>query len=152
MNTWNGSGNVATAPTLRYTTTSGKAVINFNIAIRENIKDKETTFVTVTAWDKLAEACNQYVHKGDFIIIKGHLRCKNYTDKENIKRTQHFIEAEQIEFDPRNAAVKSNNEVNPADGASDAAANESTNSDNQSAATAPFGSQPANQYEEDIPF
>lgn len=143
MNTWNGTGNVATAPTLRLTTTGGIPVINFNIGIRENSKDRETTFVTVTAWDKLADACNKYVHKGDFLVIKGHLRSRSYVDKDNIKRLQYYIEAEQIEFDPRNSASQTNAAVNSA--AADG-------NQNQSPEAAPFGEQPVNQYEEDIPF
>lgn len=140
MNTWQGTGNVATAPTLRLTTTGGIPVINFNIGIRENGKDRETTFVNITAWDKLADACNKYVHKGDFLVIKGHLRSRSYVDKDNIKRLQYYIEAEQIEFDKTNAAVNS--------------ANSSTvdENQNQSSESAPFGEQPVNQYEEDIPF
>lgn len=145
MNTWQGTGNVATAPTLRLTS-SGIPVINFNIGIRENGKDRETTFVNITAWDKLADACNKYVHKGDFLVIKGHLRSRSYVDKDNIKRLQYYIEAEQIEFDPRNTASKTNAAVN--------SANSSTadENQNQSAESAPFGEQPVNQYEEDIPF
>lgn len=145
MNTWQGTGNVATAPTLRLTS-SGIPVINFNIGIRENGKDRETTFVNITAWDKLADACNKYVHKGDFLVIKGHLRSRSYVDKDNIKRLQYYIEAEQIEFDPRNTASKTNAAVN--------SANSSTadENQNQSSESAPFGEQPVNQYEEDIPF
>lgn len=145
MNTWQGTGNVATAPTLRLTS-SGTPVINFNIGIRENGKDRETTFVNITAWDKLADACNKYVHKGDFLVIKGHLRSRSYVDKDNIKRLQYYIEAEQIEFDPRNTASKTNAAVN--------SANSSTadENQNQSSESAPFGEQPVNQYEEDIPF
>lgn len=144
MNTWQGTGNVATAPTLRLTTSSGIPVINFNIGIRENGKDRETTFVNITAWDKLADACNKYVHKGDFLVIKGHLRSRSYVDKDNIKRLQYYIEAEQIEFDPRNTASKTNTAVN--------SANSSTadENQNQSSESAPF--EPVNQYEEDIPF
>ena len=146
MKTWQGTGNVATAPTLRLTTSSGIPVINFNIGIRENGKDRETTFVNITAWDKLADACNKYVHKGDFLVIKGHLRSRSYVDKDNIKRLQYYIEAEQIEFDPRNTASKTNAAVN--------SANSSTadENQNQSSESAPFGEQPVNQYEEDIPF
>ena len=125
MNTWQCTGNVATAPTLRLTTTGGIPVINFNIGIRENGKDRETTFVTITAWDKLADACNKYVHKGDFLVIKGHLRSRSYVDKDNIKRLQYYIEAEQIEFDPRNTASKTNAAVN--------SANSSTVDENQNA-------------------
>lgn len=145
MNTWQGTGNVATAPTLRLTS-SGIPVINFNIGIRENGKDRETTFVNITAWDKLADACNKYVHKGDFLVIKGHLRSRSYVDKDNIKRLQYYIEAEQIEFDPRNTASKTNAAVN--------SANSSTadENQNQSSESAPFGEQSVNQYEEDIPF
>lgn len=154
MNTWNGTGNVATAPTLRYTTTGGTPVINFNIGIRENSKDKNTTFVTITAWNKLAEACNKYVHKGDFLIIRGHLRSRTYIDKEKIKRLQHFIEVEQIEFDPRNAAVKANEAANTAanNAAPKNADMKNTTFGEAAAEAAPFGEQPVNQYEEDIPF
>lgn len=150
MNTWNGTGNVASAPTMRYTTTGGTPVINFSIGIRENIKDKKTTFVAITAWNKLAEACNKYVHKGDFLVVRGHLRSRTYVDKDKIKRLQYFIEAEQIEFDPRNAAVKTNTSAN--DAAPQNADTQNISLGEAAAEPVPFGEQPVSQYEEDIPF
>ncbi|MGE5279596.1 MAG: single-stranded DNA-binding protein, partial [Deltaproteobacteria bacterium] len=61
-------GNLTKDPELRYTP-GGTAVANLRMAINRPYRDKsgenkkETCFITVVAWDKQAEVCNQYLHK-----------------------------------------------------------------------------------------
>jgi len=45
------------------------------------------TFVTVKAFRKLADVCNQYLHKGDTVLIEG--RLGNY--KKNLEVVAHNI-------------------------------------------------------------
>ena len=72
-------GNLTRDPELRYTP-SGTAVANLRIAVNRRYKDKsgeakqEVCYLTVVSWDKQAEVCNQYLHKGMRVFIEGRLR------------------------------------------------------------------------------
>ena len=64
-------GNLGNEPTMKYTT-DGKAVTTFSVAA-SNRKD-ETVWFRVSAWDKQAETCNQYLHKGSKVLVEGALK------------------------------------------------------------------------------
>jgi len=58
-------------PEQKYTA-DGKAVTTFSVAA-SNRKD-ETTWFRVSTWDKQAETCNQYLHKGSKVLVEGALK------------------------------------------------------------------------------
>ena len=64
-------GNLGSDPIMKYTT-DGKAVTTFSVAA-SNRKD-ETVWFRVSTWDKQAETCNQYLHKGSKVLVEGALR------------------------------------------------------------------------------
>ncbi len=64
-------GNLGKDPEMKYTT-DGKAVTTFSVAA-SNWKD-ETVWFRVSTWDKQAETCNQYLHKGSKVLVEGALR------------------------------------------------------------------------------
>ena len=64
-------GNLGNDPTMKYTT-DGKAVTTFSVAA-SNRKD-ETVWFRVSTWDKQAEVCNQYLHKGSRVLVEGALK------------------------------------------------------------------------------
>jgi len=64
-------GNLGKDPEMRYTT-DGKAVTTFSVAA-SNRKD-ETVWFRVSTWDKQAETCNQYLHKGSKVLVEGALK------------------------------------------------------------------------------
>ena len=72
-------GFLADDPEMRFTPT-GKNVTNFRIGSNRQYKDaagtviKETCWLKVTAWGKLAEIVNQYCGKGSHVIVIGYLR------------------------------------------------------------------------------
>jgi single-strand DNA-binding protein len=98
-------GNLTKDPELRYTP-NGTAVTNLRIAVNRRFKDRtgelkeDTCFVTVTAWDKQAEICNQYLQKGRQVFVEGILilqsRSWETTDKQ--KRSTIDVRAERIQF------------------------------------------------------
>ena len=71
-------GNVGREPEMRYTP-SGKPVTSFSLATNRSYQNPngekvdETIWFKVTVWDKLAETCNQYLHKGSKVLIEGRL-------------------------------------------------------------------------------
>ena len=60
-------GNVGDAPDFKYTP-SGKPVATFRLAV--NVRKDVTRWIRVTAWEALAETVNQYVQKGDLVLIR----------------------------------------------------------------------------------
>ena len=64
-------GNLGKDPEMKYTT-DGKAVTTFSVAA-SNRKD-ETVWFRVSTWDKQAETCNQYLHKGGKVLAEGALK------------------------------------------------------------------------------
>ena len=64
-------GNLGRDPEMKYTT-DGKAVTTFSVAA-SNRKD-ETVWFRVSTWDKQAETCNQYLHKGSKVLVEGALK------------------------------------------------------------------------------
>ena len=96
-------GNLTRDPELRYTP-SGIAVVNLRLAINRRYKDKtgelkdEVCYVTATAWDKQAEVCNQYLHKGRPVFIEGRLQSRSWETNDGQKRNTIDVRAERIQF------------------------------------------------------
>lgn len=96
-------GNLTRDPELRYTP-SGVAVVNLRLAVNRRFRDRngeqkeEVCFVTVTAWDKQAEVCNQYLSKGRPVFVEGRLQSRSWEDKEGQKRNVLDIKAERVQF------------------------------------------------------
>jgi single-strand DNA-binding protein len=67
-------GNLGKDPEMRYTP-EGKPVTSFSVAVSDGFGDnKKTIWFRVTAWDKQAETCNQYLHKGSKVLVEGRLQ------------------------------------------------------------------------------
>lgn len=86
-------GNLGRDPEMSYTP-SGSAVTKFSVAVSRRSKDRqsgenreETTWFSVVAWERLAEICNQYLHKGSKVYLEGRMTSRKYTDKDGIERT-----------------------------------------------------------------
>lgn len=96
-------GNLTKDPELRYTP-NGVAVVNLRIAVNRRFRDRasgelkeETCFLTVTAWDKQAEACNQYLKKGSPIFAEGTLQSRSW-EANGQKRSTIEVRAERVQF------------------------------------------------------
>jgi single-strand DNA-binding protein len=96
-------GNLTKDPELRYTP-SGTAVANLRMATNRKFKDRsgelkdEACFVTVVAWDKQAEVCNQYLHKGSPLFVEGRLQSRSWDGPDGKKRSVIEVRAERIQF------------------------------------------------------
>ena len=103
-------GNVGTDPEMRFTP-NGNPVTSFRVATSrfftnpEGERKQETEWFTVTAWNKLAESCNQYLAKGRRAYVEGRLRSRVWEGQDGQKRTQVEIVAERVLFLDRQAAV-----------------------------------------------
>jgi len=97
-------GNLTKDPELRYTP-QGTAVVNLRLAVNRRFKSRttqenkeEVCFITVVAWDKQAETCNQYLHKGSSIFIDGRLQSRSWEDSSGQKRSVIEVRAERVQF------------------------------------------------------
>jgi single-strand DNA-binding protein len=96
-------GNLTKDPELRYTP-AGMAVATLHIAVNRKYKARtgelkeDTCFVTVTAWDKQAEVCSQYLQKGRPILVEGSLQSRSWDAPDGQKRTVIEVRAERIQF------------------------------------------------------
>ena len=71
-------------------TPNGSSVATFSVASSRNIKDgdgwkEQTEWFNVVAWEKLAETCANYLHKGSRVFIEGRLQTREY-EKDGQKR------------------------------------------------------------------
>lgn len=71
---------------------SGVSVCNFSIATSETWKDKsgtkqeKTEWHNITTFDKLADICGKYLHKGSLVYLQGKLQTRKWQDKEGKDR------------------------------------------------------------------
>lgn len=99
-------GNLTKDPELRYTP-NGTAVANLRVAVNRKFKDRtgelkeDTCFITVTAWDKQAEICNQYLQKGRAVFVEGMLQSRSWDTPDGQKRSTIDVRAERIQFLPQ---------------------------------------------------
>ncbi|MBN2831508.1 MAG: single-stranded DNA-binding protein [Candidatus Omnitrophica bacterium] len=96
-------GNLTKDPELRYTP-QGAAVANLRLAVNRRYKDKnqelkeEVCFITAVVWNKQAETCNQYLHKGSSVFVEGRLQSRSWEDNSGAKRNVIEVRAERVQF------------------------------------------------------
>lgn len=86
-------GRLTSDPELRQTA-SGISSCSFNIAVDRGFKDqngeRQTDFISCTAWRQAAEFICRYFCKGKMIGIDGALRTRNYDDKR-YPDVKHYV-------------------------------------------------------------
>ena len=80
---------------LRYTP-SNKAIVEISLAVN-NGKD-DTTFIRLTAFDKLAELVSKYCKKGDLIGTQSIIKNHNWEDKNGNKHYEYSFIINKISF------------------------------------------------------
>ena len=90
-------GNVGKDPEVR-TTTTGKNVATFSVAVTEKRKtDEHTECFNVVVWDKLADICAQYLSKGKSVYLEGRQQTRMYQkDGTNVYRTELIADKMQM--------------------------------------------------------
>ena len=108
------------------TTTSGRTVVSFSIAVDRMGQDDQADFFDVTAWEKLGDLVMQYLAKGRRVLVQGRLRQDSWDDKETgKKRSRVEVTATDVTFldgpndgagnsgsaAPRTSSAKKSNDV-----------------------------------------
>lgn len=107
-------GNLGRDPEMRYTP-AGYAVTSFSVAVNHKYTTSageqvsQVTWFRVSAWNKAAEACNQYLHKGSKVLVEGKLLPDKETgnppmwkDKDGNPHASFDVSASTVRFlDPK---------------------------------------------------
>ena len=99
-------GRLTKNPELKYTS-SNKAVAQVDLAIT-NTKD-DTTFVSITLFEKMAENVHKYCEKGDLIGFQGIVKNHNWEDNKGNKHYDYTFMANRMSF----LQTKTNNQQEP---------------------------------------
>ena len=112
-------GRLGQDPEMRYTP-SGQPVTSFSVATNYSWTDQEgqqqdrTTWFRVSAWRKLAETCNQYLVKGQQVLVEGRMNPdpatggpRIWTGNDGAPRASYELTANTVKFlaKPRGATA-----------------------------------------------
>lgn len=85
------------------TTQGGTSLAKFRIATTETWKDRtsgerqeRTEWHSIVAWDKLAQICGEYLHKGKMVYVEGSLQTRSWDDQNGQKRYKTEIKANNV--------------------------------------------------------
>jgi single-strand DNA-binding protein len=105
-------GNLGADPEMRFTP-GGNPVTAFRIAVNrvfnspEGERKEETEWVSIVAWNRLAETCNQYLTKGQKVYVEGRLRTRSWDGQDGQKHYRTEVIANQVIFLDKKAAAAS---------------------------------------------
>lgn len=85
------------------TTTTGKNVTSFTLAVNDNYSKDKTYWIDCVAWEKTADHICRFYTKGSLICIEGEIQTRTYQDKnggnrkvtEVVVKGTHFCEKKQ---------------------------------------------------------
>ncbi len=94
------TGRLTRDPELR-TTTTGKQVVSFSIAVDKRFKpqgsdERTADFFRITAWEQKAEFIANYAHKGRLVAVDGRLQQRKYTNKDGVEVESIEIVADEV--------------------------------------------------------
>jgi len=97
------------------TTTTGKTIASFSIAVDRGGQEDAADFFNVTAWEKLGDLVIQYLGKGRRVLVQGRLRQDSWDDKETGKKQSRIeVTATDVTFlDGPNGDGGSDNNSSP---------------------------------------
>lgn len=101
LNRWVGIGRLTKDPDLKYTP-SGVGVCTFTLAIDRPFSsqngEKETDFIQIVCWRKLAETCANYLAKGRLTAVEGRIQVRHYDNYEGKRIFVTEIVADNVRF------------------------------------------------------
>lgn len=91
-------GRLTRDPEVR-TTSTGKTIASFSLAVDRGGQEDAADFFDITAWEKLGELVSQYLSKGRRCLVQGRLRQDSWDDKETgKKRSKVEVVATDVTF------------------------------------------------------
>lgn len=105
-------GRLTRDPELRYTP-QGVPTTSFTLAVDRPFTNtqgqRETDFIDVVTWRKLAENVGNHLRKGRLVAVEGRLQIRSYEAQDGTKRRVAEVIAESVQFldrpkDPESAS------------------------------------------------
>ena len=96
-------GRLGSDPEIKYTQ-SGSPIANLRIATDESYTDRNgtrqerTEWHTAIAFQRTAEICQQYLHKGSLVYIEGKLQTRKWQDKNGQDRYSTEIQCQRLQM------------------------------------------------------
>jgi single-strand DNA-binding protein len=94
-------GRLTRDPELRYTP-SGVAVASFTVAVDRDFQnqqgERETDFIDVVVWRKLAETVSNHLTKGRLVAVEGRLQIRSYETQDGQRRRVAEVVADNVRF------------------------------------------------------
>ena len=89
-------GNLATEVELRELS-DGKKAASFLLAVDRASKEGGADFVRVSAWERQAELCSEYLARGRRVAVDGRLRSRS-REEDGKRRSAVEVVAHRVEF------------------------------------------------------
>ncbi len=100
---------------VRRQTKDGKSVVNFSLATARWVREEqaampessagerprrteETDWHRIVVWGRQADACAEYLGKGDAVLVEGGVRTRKYDGKDGVQRTSFEVHADLVRF------------------------------------------------------
>jgi len=96
-------GRLGADPEIKYSQ-GGSPIANLRIATDESYTDRNgqrqerTEWHTVIAFQRTAEICQQYLHKGSLVYIEGKLQTRKWQDKQGQERYTTEIQCQRLQM------------------------------------------------------
>ncbi|MBN1490992.1 MAG: single-stranded DNA-binding protein [Phycisphaerae bacterium] len=97
------AGNLTRDPQLSYTP-GNTPVVEFGLAInrkwrgQDGNQREEACFVDLRAYGRQAETLNQYMRKGQPLLVEGRLQYQQWTAQDGSKRSRHMVIVDGFQF------------------------------------------------------
>jgi single-strand DNA-binding protein len=138
-------GNTTADPELRFLD-SGVAVANFTVASTprkfnkqtSEWEDQEALFLRCNVWRDYAEHVAESLTRGMRVVVVGRLKQRNWTDKDDNKRTSFELDVEEVAPSLRYATAKVQKMQRQSQGQTDGSAWETPNAAPVSDSSIPF--------------
>ena len=95
-------GRLTKDPDLKYTSGNNTAVCSFTLAIDRRFQrqgeERQTDFIQIVAWSKLAEFCGKYFQRGRQVAVTGRIQTRTWDDNEGKRHYVTEIVAEEAYF------------------------------------------------------
>ena len=94
-------GNLGSDPEMRYTP-NGNPVTSFTVATNRRYRTsdgenrEETEWFRISAWNRLAETCNQYLQRGSKVYLEGRLSSRTYVANDGETRVSLDVNASEV--------------------------------------------------------
>ena len=107
-------GRLTKEPEIKYSEKNNSKVAKFTLAVDRKYakegEERQTDFINITAFSKLAEIVEKYLHKGTPICLCGRIETNVWQDDNSVKHYITNIIAEEIYFVGSKKDNENNNE------------------------------------------